>query len=537
MSFSSTGVTFNKTKWIRNRIFRLLFRGAEGILSVLFVISLAAPMVFPNHAYGALGVSKYLSYQGRLTDTNGNPLGGAGTNYCFSFSIFDASSAGNKLWPSTATTTSILMVTNGIFNTSIGDVSTFDFSSNDTTYLNVDVASQISGSCTGVSWETLLPRQKLDSVAYAQVAANLYGGNARIGTGTGVNSGSQKYLHLDVMSQTGVEILGTACPSGSVNGSVWYNSSSTRALMCAANVIKALDNASEIVSLNITGNTAGTPAAISTGAISLAGGPNITLSQVGNAISISAGAGGGGGGATVSHWPPFPVGLAASTNNSGTTAAGTNVTASFHVAPLQLGQAVAFTRINMVGLNITTIAGTGSASVAHMLGIYTLNGGTALSLSTSYMFRQEISQSSVTAETHRWYWGTNSTANSSSTAGNVASAVAGIRILPLFVSAGGNTFSAGQYWVAYAQTNVTGGSNVVSANSLMYISQSQSSLGGQIGSAVTLPPFPLIGQFSSTTVLGNYTSPFMPSSINTTAITNTGGSSQWKWPYVNFLGK
>ncbi|MBI4993186.1 MAG: hypothetical protein HZC26_03575, partial [Candidatus Magasanikbacteria bacterium] len=247
--------------------------------------------------------------------------------------------------------------------------------------------------------------------------------------------------------------------------------------------------------------------------------------------------GGGGGGVTISHWPEFPVGLAASTHYTGATAAGTNITGSFHVAPLLLDQALAFTRINMIGSLITTIAGTGSASVAHMLGIYTLNGGTALSLSTSYMFQQMMSQSSVTARTVTWHWGTNSTANSSSTSGNLSAVMSGVRAIPLFMSAGGNTFSAGQYWIAYAQTNVTGGSNIVSANSIMNISQSQTALAGQLGSAISSAPFPLMGIFSSTTVLGDLTSPFMPSSVNTTALTNTGGSSQWRWPYVNFLGK
>ncbi|HUS26089.1 MAG TPA: hypothetical protein VMY99_01955 [Nevskiaceae bacterium] len=47
--------------------------------------------------------------------------------------------------------------------------------------------------------------------------------------------------------------------------------------------------------VTLSGNTAGAMAHISSGTLTLAGGNNITLSQNGNAVTISAGAGGGGG--------------------------------------------------------------------------------------------------------------------------------------------------------------------------------------------------------------------------------------------------
>lgn len=587
MTCSRDGVRLSR--WLRmNPFSSVFFSTTEFVLSLFLAIALAGHLVFPDQARAALGVSSYISYQGRLTDTNGNPLGGSGTKYCFRFSIYDAGSGGTLLWPMTSGAMSTsTTVTNGVFNVDVGSATgdtptlgSYLFSGNDTEYLNVEV-NNTPTTCGG-TWETLSPRQRLDAVPYARTAFELYGGNARIGTGGGVTSGNQKYLSLDVTSSN--EAAGAACPTNAVNGSLWYNSVTSRVLICNNNIIGVIAATSSIPqgaqaqgaasavtngiinfsaqnNLTITqngstiqfsgpsaqfgmsniGNSAGATGVITGGNLSLylAGGANITLSQSINGsaatISIVGGAGGGGGGATISHWPPFPVGLAASTNYTGSTSAGTNITASFHVAPLQLEQALAYTRINMIGSNITTIAGTGSASIAHMLGIYTLNGGTALSLSISYMFRQQISQSSVTAETHRWYWGTNSTANSSSTAGNIASLIAGARVLPLFASAAGNTLSAGQYWIAYAQTNVTAGSNIISANSVMNISQSLTSAHGQLGSAVSLAPAPLMGYFSSTTTAGNYTTPFMPSSINTTAI--LFASTQMKWPYVQFLGK
>lgn len=92
MSFTPNGVKVNKPK--KGLVVLTLITLAEFVLSVLFVISLAGPMLFPNNqARAAAGVSDILSYQGRLTDSSGNPL----TNtYCFRFSIYDALSGGNN---------------------------------------------------------------------------------------------------------------------------------------------------------------------------------------------------------------------------------------------------------------------------------------------------------------------------------------------------------------------------------------------------------------------------------------------------------
>lgn len=53
--------------------------------------------------------------------------------------------------------------------------------------------------------------------------------------------------------------------------------------------------------ISLSGNTTGTLAQISSGTLTLAGGNNITLSQNGNAVTISAGAGGGGGGVAIAN--------------------------------------------------------------------------------------------------------------------------------------------------------------------------------------------------------------------------------------------
>src|SRR5690349_16804640 len=156
MSITSSGVRLNRRKGI---FFLALFAVAELVLSILLVVSLGANLVFPSSSRAAAGVTSLLSYQGRLTDLSGTTLGSStGTNYCFEFSIYSDATAGSKLWPSGSPSATTVKVKSGVFNAEIGsadDLSTFDFSQDSTIYLNVRVASQVSGSCSGVSWEQL----------------------------------------------------------------------------------------------------------------------------------------------------------------------------------------------------------------------------------------------------------------------------------------------------------------------------------------------------------------------------------------------
>lgn len=71
------------------------------------------------------------------------------------------------------------------------------------------------------------------------------------------------------------------------------NGSSGTLTISAANQTVQTQN---LHNVTLAGNTAGVMAQISSGTLTLAGGNNVTLSQNGNAVTISAGAGGGGGG-------------------------------------------------------------------------------------------------------------------------------------------------------------------------------------------------------------------------------------------------
>lgn len=128
--------------------------------------------------HAAPGVPEIISYQGRLTDDNGVLLGGTGTTYYFKFSIWDSPTVGGgtKLWPTSAPGATTLTVTDGVFDVNIGDTGagypdalTYDFQSNDTVYLQVEV------SPTGSGYETLGPRPRITSASTAINAKTLSG--------------------------------------------------------------------------------------------------------------------------------------------------------------------------------------------------------------------------------------------------------------------------------------------------------------------------------------------------------------------------
>ncbi len=148
-----------------------VFKRAIFVLLGLIIINfiyLAGKIVYTASAQG---VPNLISYQGRLYDTSGNLLGGAGTNYYFRFSIYDAASGGTKLWPAGTPSTMTYQVRYGVFNAQVGDTNaggdalTLDFN-DDTYFLQVEVASLANFS----DGETLSPRQRITSAGYAKNA-------------------------------------------------------------------------------------------------------------------------------------------------------------------------------------------------------------------------------------------------------------------------------------------------------------------------------------------------------------------------------
>lgn len=178
-----------------------------------------------------------------------------------------------------------------------------------------------------------------------------------------------------------------------------------------------------------------------------------------------------------------------------------------------------------------TAAGTGSATMGQLLGFYTLNANTALSLVSSFVWTMEMSQSSITARTHRWGWGTNSTSNSSGATGNSSASFSGLRQIQLLGSSA--SLPAGQYYVAHILTQRTAGSNIYQIASIPIFSASQTSLASYLGrSNLSNRPGDWRGVFSTTSNGSAISNLVMPASIHTSVITNTGGTTQWTLPFI-----
>lgn len=272
-------------------IFSHTFTRRMAFFGLVLLIIAAGFGLSANEAKAAAGVSKILSYQGRLTDTNGDALGGAGTNYCFRFSIYSAASAGTKVWPAAATpATMTVSVVNGIFSVGIGDTAAGGddlansnwnasylngFAAIDTTYLNIDVATIVGASCApgdgAESFEPLAPRQRIDATAYARVAENVYGtqlktdstnNRVQIGIG-GSGSASPTVFAYDIKNTA--DTVGGTCGTGAyINGGAWYNSNIGRLLICNSNVIQVAGSAITNQYFAVSGPTGTTSADIKT---------------------------------------------------------------------------------------------------------------------------------------------------------------------------------------------------------------------------------------------------------------------------------
>jgi hypothetical protein len=289
--------------------------------------------------------------------------------------------------------------------------------------------------------------------------------------------------------------------------------------------------------ISVGGNTAGNTTA-GAGSLMLAGGPNITLSggtaAGGMTLSVSAGAGGGGGAAPqISKWPVYDFGMAYSTVNSGTS--GTAVGSTLHsisgfIASVPLPYDLHFQTVMMMLSGAATVSGSGTITLGHCFGIYTLNGNSALSLSTSFMAAMHMTQSSITSRAHHMWWGTNSTSNSTSIGGNVSASFTGARAVLMNTAA--HTLTAGNYFFVYVHTARTLNSTIYNQSSVAFRSGSQTTGAPLLGTSVTSHPYLWGGVFSTVISNTSMALPVLPLSIHTSRVTHTGGSSQWRIPYL-----
>lgn len=116
-----------------------------------FLLSFVSPLLIIS---GLIAQTPLLiNYQGHLTDENGDPRIGS---FTVQFAIYNDEAAGSLLWSENHPG---LFVTNGLLNVLLGSVTPFPsdlFSGTDLRYLQISVGA-----------ETLTPRQRITSVAYA----------------------------------------------------------------------------------------------------------------------------------------------------------------------------------------------------------------------------------------------------------------------------------------------------------------------------------------------------------------------------------
>ena len=143
-------------------------KSIKSVFLMFFVFS----FLFSSQVLATAGVPKLINFQGRLMDNSGNLLGASGgTDYCYKFSLWDASTGGAKIWPSGSPSTDTIVTRSGVFDASIGNVDTLDLAfTDDQAYVEVEVSAKVGASCTtggDETFETLSPRPQIVSSGFA----------------------------------------------------------------------------------------------------------------------------------------------------------------------------------------------------------------------------------------------------------------------------------------------------------------------------------------------------------------------------------
>ncbi|MDD5165335.1 MAG: tail fiber domain-containing protein [Candidatus Pacebacteria bacterium] len=224
---------------------------AYGIFLVFFLVF----SVYATPLTQAAGAPSIVSYQGRLTDTGGNALGGTGTTYYFKFSLWDSATVGGgtKVWPTATPGVTTLTVKQGYFNADIGDTTNgypdtlnYNFNNNTKVYLQIEVSSD------NATYETLSPRSLITSTAFSQVAGQVSGVNqSSFGTTTAF-ANSVLTAQSTSTTATALSLIGYSGQTANIFNII--NSAAASLFTVAANGNVGVGTSTPAQQISITGN-------------------------------------------------------------------------------------------------------------------------------------------------------------------------------------------------------------------------------------------------------------------------------------------
>lgn len=173
-------------------------------LAVFFLSGVWLWLSSANFVFAATGPLKQINFQGKVANkTSGTNISDG--NYSFTFKLYTASSGGAAIWTETKT----LTVTNGIFQTLLGDTTSLpgsvDFNT-DNIYLGVEFNSDGEMS----------PRIRFSAVPYAFNALKVSGLTVTDTTGTLTVPNSKTIQFADAFTTSGANPL-TLTTTGSTN--------------------------------------------------------------------------------------------------------------------------------------------------------------------------------------------------------------------------------------------------------------------------------------------------------------------------------